>query len=156
MHLDENKLLDENMHLDEKDLAIIGELSKNSRLSEKKVAQKTRIPMTTVHNRIKKLVESGIVRSYSLVLDFEKMGRPITAFVMVKAAAKADQKKLLNYIAGKPAVFEAAMITGEFDVLFKARVENMNELNKLVVQELRKSELISETRTMISYETIEK
>lgn len=112
--------------------------------------------MTTVHNRVKKLVESGVIRGYSLRLDFEKMGRPITAFVMVKAAAKADQKKILAYVSSKPSVFEAAMITGEFDVLFKARVENMNELNRLVVQDLRRNELISDTRTMISYETIEK
>ncbi|MBI3588470.1 Lrp/AsnC family transcriptional regulator [Candidatus Micrarchaeota archaeon] len=137
-------------------MEIIDELGKNSRLSEKKIAQKTGIPMTTVHNRVKKLVESGVIRGYSLRLDFEKMGRPITAFVMVKAAAKADQKKILAYVSSKPSVFEAAMITGEFDVLFKARVENMNELNRLVVQDLRRNELISDTRTMISYETIEK
>ena len=47
------------------------------------------------------------------------------------------------------------MITGEFDVLFKTRVKNMSELNKLVVQDLRKQKTVSETRTLISYETIE-
>jgi len=142
--------------VDEKDRIIIGELSKNARLSEKKLAQKTGIPMTTVHNRLKKLVQDKVITGSTLRLDRAKLGLPITAFVLVKAAAKADQKKLLDYVFSKASVQEAAMITGEFDVLFKTCVSGMDELNKLVVQDLRKSELVSETRTLISYETREK
>lgn len=142
--------------VDDKDLAIIDELKKDSRLSEKKLAKLTRIPMTTVHNRVRKLVDGGVITRYTIRLDGAKLGLPIVAFVMVRASAKADQKKLLHYVSAKPEVSEAAMITGEFDILFKARVASMEDLNRLVVQDLRRSELVSETRTMISYETVEK
>ncbi|MBN2121701.1 Lrp/AsnC family transcriptional regulator [Candidatus Micrarchaeota archaeon] len=140
---------------DEKDLLVIDELKRNSRLSEQKIARKTGIPMTTVHNRIKKLRESRTIEGYTIKLDYAKLGKPISAFVLVKAS-HADQKELLRKIAGLPGVYEAAMITGEFDILFKARASSMEELNGLIVQNLRKQKTIAETRTMVCYELIEK
>ena len=142
--------------LDEKDFAILDELKKNSKLSEQKIARKTGIPMTTVHNRIKKLRASGLIKKYTIELDYAKMGNPLTAYVILKAIHGADQKELLTYVFKIPQIYEAAMVTGEFDIFFKARVSSMDELNKAVVQTLRKKKTVGETRTMISYETLEK
>ncbi len=144
-----------NANIDEKDLAIIDELKKNSRMSEQKLARKTGIPMTTVHNRIKKLRETGIIESFSIRLNYEKLGKPIVAYVLVKLTAGVDQKIMIREISKMPNVKEVAMITGEFDIMFKVRVASMEELNKIVVQKLRKEKTVGETRTMISYETIE-
>ncbi|MFH1221863.1 MAG: Lrp/AsnC family transcriptional regulator [Candidatus Micrarchaeota archaeon] len=141
---------------DEKDFAIMDELKKNSRLSEQKLAKKTGIAMTTVHNRIKKLREAGIVEAYTIRLNYAKLGKPLTAFVLLKAIHEADQKQLLDYISKIPGVYEVAMITGEFDLLFKARVASMEELNKIVVQGLRRQKTVGETKTMICYDIIEK
>lgn len=141
--------------IDEKDLMIISELKKDARLSEKKLAQKTKIPITTIHNRLKKLFAAGVIKGSTLIVDYLKLGKNITAFVLVRASSQSDQKELLDYVAKLPNVYEAAMITGEFDILFKTRVESMEELKKMVVQGLRKHKSVTETRTMISYETIE-
>ncbi len=92
---------------------------------------------------------------HSLRIDYKKIGKNITAYVLVKATGNADQKELLDLIVNLPGVYEAAMITGEFDIIFKARAASMEELNSLVVQRLKKFKSIHETRTMISYETIE-
>jgi Lrp/AsnC family leucine-responsive transcriptional regulator len=145
-----------NEMLDEKDFAIIDELKKNSKLSEQKIARKTGIPMTTVHNRIKKLRASDIIEAFTIRLNYKRMNLPIVAYVLVKALPGADQKVLLSKIAKLPNVYQAAMITGEFDILFMARVGSMEELNSIVVQKLRKMKFVGETRTMISYEIIEK
>ena len=134
---------------------MIEALRSDARLSEKKLAKRTRIPMTTVHNRLKRLRDSGVIKKHTVVLDYAKLGRPLIAFVMVRASPGADQKKLLKFVASKAGVDEAAMITGEFDILFRARVASMEELNGLVVQDLRKSEMVSDTRTMLCYELVE-
>jgi len=144
------------VRLDEKDFAIIDELKKNSRLSEQKLARKTNIPMTTVHNRIKKLRAAKVIEGYTIKLNYVKLGKPIVAYILLKAVANADQKKLLEQVAKLPLVREVAMVTGEFDLLFKVKVSSMEELNEIVVQKLRKQKTVGETRTMISYETIEK
>ena len=141
--------------LDEKDFAIIDELKKNARLSEKKIAKRTGIPMTTVHNRIKKLMELGIIEAYTIRLNHKKLGTPLTAYVLLKTLLGVDQKEMLIQISKMPSIYEVAMVTGEFDILFKVKIKTMEELNKIVVQTLRKQKTVGETRTMISYETIE-
>lgn len=143
------------MNVDPKDFAIIDELKKNSRISEQKLARKTGIPMTTVHNRIKKLREAGIIDAYTIRLNYAKLGKPIVAFVLLKTL-QADQKDVLKHISKMPSVYEAAMVTGDFDILFKARVGSMDELNELVVQKLRQDKNVGDTRTMICYDLVEK
>ncbi len=140
---------------DDKDLALLSELRRDASLSEKKLAKKTGIPMTTVHNRLVRMKESKVITQFTVRLDFSKLGQPLTAYVLVKAAPQADQKKLMDHIAHLPNIFEVAMVTGEFDILVKARVTSMEALNELIVQHLRKQKEVNETRTMISYETVE-
>ncbi len=144
-----------NVEIDEKDRAILAELRREGGLSEQKLARKTGIPMTTVHNRLVKLKQGGVITQYTVRLDFAKLGQPITAYVLVKAAPQADQQKLMEQIATLPNIFEVAMITGEFDILVKARVASMTALNELIVQNLRKQKAVNETRTLISYQTKE-
>lgn len=142
--------------LDGKDFLILEQLRKDAKLSEQKLARKTGIPMTTVHNRIKRLRENGVIERFTIRTDFAKLGKPITAYVLLKTIQGADQKEMLAEISKMPDVYEAAMVTGEFDLLFKARVSSMEELNRIVVQHLRKKKTVGETLTMISYETVEK
>ena len=150
------KTKDEPIEIDNISWAILDELKKNSKLSEQKISRKTGIPMTTVHNRIKKLRELGIIETYTLRLNYSKLGRPITAFVLLKTIHGADQKELLMQISKIPNVYEVAMVTGEFDLLFKARIASMEELNKIVVQGLRKQKNVGETVTMVCYEIVER
>lgn len=141
--------------LDEKDFVILDELKKNSKLSEKKLARKTNIPMTTIHNRIKKLRELKIIENFTVKVNYEKLGKSLIAFILLKTMPGVDQKIMLNEIGKMPGIYEVAMITGEFDLLFKARVSSMEELNKIVVQNLRKDKRVGETVTMVCYELIE-
>lgn len=141
--------------LDEKDFTLLGALRKNSRLSEKKLAKATGIPMTTVHNRIKKMKQDGVIENFTIRANYAKLGKPLTAYVMLKAVNQADQKGIFEMVKKIPGVFEAALITGEFDLIFKAKVADMQELNSLVVQNLRKHRGIGESRTMLCYETCE-
>jgi len=143
-------------NLDDKDMEIIEALRHNSSLSEQKIAKKTGIPMTTVHNRTKKLRETGVIEGYSLRLNHAKMGTPLTAYVLLKAINQADQNELLEFVSKIPQVCEAAMVTGDFDILLKARIASMEELNRIVVAGLRKHKGVGESITMISYRTVEK
>ena len=147
---------DRQIELDEKDFMLIDELSKDATLSEKKLARRTGIPMTTVHNRLRKLREFGVIKNYTLRLDYAKLGRPLVAFVLVKVMPGTSQKEILDKIASIHHVCEVAMITGDFDIIFKARVATMEELNEIVVRKLRMEKSIGDTRTMLSYETIER
>jgi len=142
--------------LDGKDFALIEELRKDSKLSEQKLARKTSIPMTTVHNRLRKLRGLGVITGYTVRLDHAKLGRPLTAYILLKAAPGADQKRLLSQMAGMPLVCEAAIVAGsEFDIVLKARAPGLKDLNDMVVDGLRGHKGVVDSRMMISYECID-
>jgi Lrp/AsnC family leucine-responsive transcriptional regulator len=146
-----------NERLDEKDFALIEELRKDSRLSEQKLARKTSIPMTTVHNRLRKLRGLGVITGYTVRLDHAKLGRPLTAYVLVKAAPGADQKRLLSQISAMEEVCEGAVLSGgEYDLLLKVRAASVQKLGGMLVGALRMQKEVQDARVMISYESAEK
>ena len=65
------------MELDQKDKKILQILKENANLTTSQIAKKTAIPITTVHNRIKKLNKEKVIKNYTLNLDFEKIGKPL-------------------------------------------------------------------------------
>lgn len=146
----------ENIELDEKDEEILKVLKQNSQFSIQRISKRTGIPVATVHNRIKKLKENGIITGYTIRINPVKLGRKMTAYILVKATQRADQSILLREIASYENVEEGSMVTGEFDLIFKLRVTNMDELNKFVIKYLRLLPTVAETQTMISYENVEK
>ena len=141
--------------LDEKDLALIGELMKDSRLSEKGLARKTGIPMTTVHNRLGKLRGLGVIKGYTIHVDYARLGRPLLAFVLVKSAPGADREGLMARIAAFEGVCEAALVGGDYDIIVKARVPSLERLNSLVFDELRRLEAVADARMLIGFGSIE-
>ena len=69
--------------IDEKDKKILKELKKNSRNSTKNIAKNIQIPRVTVHDRIQKMQEKGIIKKFSVNLDYKKIGFPTEVFVFV-------------------------------------------------------------------------
>lgn len=138
--------------LDEKDLNILRMLEDNARLTSKALAKKLRIPLTTVHNRIKRLEREGIIKGYTLVLDYKKLGRPISAYVLISVKyerGETSQEKIAKELKGNYEVEEVNIITGESDILIKVRVKDIDELNDLIIKKLRNIQGVDTTKTMI-------
>jgi Lrp/AsnC family leucine-responsive transcriptional regulator len=141
--------------LDEKDTEIIEQLRKNSRESTALISRKTGIPRVTVHERIRKLVEKGIIRRFTVLPDYKKMGLPTTAFVLVSYTphSKMTQVELAEKIAKLPNVFEVHVLAGEWDLILKTRAESIEAIGRLVVNRLRELEGVGKTLTIACFET---
>lgn len=140
--------------LDERDNAILDVLRENSSLSIGKIARKTGIPIATVHHRIKKLRAEGIIKKYTVILDQTKLGRKMIAHVLIKAAPKSDHIRLLEKLMKEERVEDGSAITGEFDLIIKVRVADMDELDQFVLKFLRTFDEISQTESMIAFRNI--
>ena len=144
------------MKLDEKDRQILEILKRNSKLSSYTIAKKTLIPVTTVHNRIKKLEKEGIIEQYTLKLNHKKLGKQITAYIVVEFDINSMQAKKLGYDdlakeIKKPGVVEdLAYITGEKDIIIKIRADNMEEVDKFLLEHLRKVPGVLRSNTYIA------
>jgi DNA-binding Lrp family transcriptional regulator len=131
------------------DERIIRELQRNAKQTTGSIARRTRIPTTTVHNRIKRLERDGIITSYVPMLDHTKLGKGILALVFVAAEHKADQEQLAKRLLHIDGVERARIITGEFDLLLEARAATIEELNSIITKELRKVPGVARSETMI-------
>ena len=142
--------------IDEKDYAILDVLKGNSSLSIKQISKKTGIPVATVHNRIKKMKANGIITGYTINMDKAKLGKKMVAYVLIKAAPKADHIEILEKVVKHDAVEDGSAITGAFDVILKIRLADIEELDQFVLKYLRTFAEIAETQTMIAFRNIMK
>jgi len=92
--------------LDEKDEKILDELKKGSRDSTADISRRTGIPRVTVHERIRRMLAKGIIRRFTVLPDYKKLGLNTTAFVLVSydPHAKMTQRELAEKISKMPAV----------------------------------------------------
>ena len=133
--------------LDDKDLKIIEHLKQNARISVRDLGKKAKIRPSTVHQRIKRLVDNGVVQSFTIKLDPEKMGEHLTVFMLVSGSL---DKYFDDRFMKSKHILEIHGITGEYDLLLKLRFKDMNQFNKFVIDfRDRYSRSISKTITMV-------
>lgn len=142
--------------MDEKDLAILEKLMENARKPVKEIAKEVKLPRTTVAERIKKLVNKGIIRKFTAILNYEKIGMPITAFILVSFIPNPDisQRELAREISKIENVREVYIIAGEWDLLLKVRGKDMEEIGKLVLDKLRGMKGVGKTVTCTCFSVI--
>ncbi|MBI2654986.1 Lrp/AsnC family transcriptional regulator [Candidatus Woesearchaeota archaeon] len=140
--------------VDNKDRKIIEELVRNSRQTTSQLSKKLNIPITTVHNRIKKLIKTGVIINYTLNLNHNLLGRPVPAYIgiTINYAApgkKINQTDIANELKKIEGVYEVYILTGGSDLLVKALVKDITELNTLVTEKLRNVAGVDKTQTSI-------
>jgi len=139
--------------MDDKDMLILRTLKKDSKLSTYQVSKKTGIPMTTVHNRIKKLEGSKIIKAYTIDVDYEKLGRDVIVYLLTTYDLNEMEKKgfklddLTKTLKSIPQIEDIAYVTGRFDIILKVRLKNIKNLRSLVLGKIRKIPGIGHTET---------
>lgn len=143
------------MKIDEIDIKILRALKEHANMTISQISHKLVLPLTTVHNRIKKLNQEKIIKNYTINLDYRKLGKEISAFIFLTVdytrleQDKDSQLNLATELKKYPCVEEVAMITGQQDILLKVRFENVSALNSFVTGDLRNVEGIEKTQTLL-------
>jgi len=142
--------------LDEKDSMILEELMKDSRKTTKAIAKELDIPRATVHDRIARMEQRGVIKKYTAVPDYAQLGLGVTAFILVQFEAEkgVSQRDTAEDIALLDGIFEVHMISGEYDMLLKVRGASMEEIGKLVIDRLREVKGVARTLTCAVFTTV--
>jgi DNA-binding Lrp family transcriptional regulator len=121
--------------LDEIDVRILKKLVSDARLSYRNIAEQIGVSPPTVLNRVEKLERSEIIKSYSALLDHEKLGYDLTAIIEVTAIKNkiVDVEKALSKFENVCAIYD---ITGLTDMIIVAKFRNRKELSNFVKKEL--------------------
>jgi DNA-binding Lrp family transcriptional regulator len=113
---------------DDKDLAILRLLQNNAKITVKEISREVHLSTTPVHERIKRMEESGVIRQYVTLVDQSRVNKGLTVFcyVSLKEHNKKTGSKFIQLIHGFNEVTECYNISGEYDFMLKVIVENMD------------------------------
>lgn len=117
--------------LDEIDMAIIKELVKNGRASYRSIARKLKLSVATVASRIAALEKEGIIKGYTALIDYEKIGYEITAIIEL-TISHGKLIEVQKEVAKSSNVSSVYDITGESDSIIIGRFRDRKELNDFV------------------------
>ncbi len=141
--------------LDEIDLHILRLLRQDGRMSHAAIAKTVGLSGPAVHERVRKLEQSGVIAGYCAVLDPELLERPHVAFVMVTLSEGnefASDDPIVARICDEPDVLEFHRIAGEDCYLIKIRTSTNRAMEKLL-RRIRSIRGVARTRTTIVLST---
>ena len=137
--------------LDETDHKILDMLIDNTRTPFTDIAKKLLISAGTVHVRVKKMEDAGIITGSSLSLDYKKLGYAFIAYVGIYLEKTSQTQFVLNRINEIPYVTVAHVTTGKFNLFCKLRAKDTNHAKNIIFQ-LDDIDGVYRTETMISME----
>lgn len=144
-----------NTKIDKKDEKILEILKEMGDLTVRQIASRTLLPITTVHNRIKRLKKAGIIKRFTIEIDHKKVGKALAAYVLVKVDSKylkgfrRTQHDLARDLKSLAFVEKADIVTGTIDMVLLIRVKDVEELDRIIIDKLRDIQGIESTETLV-------
>ncbi len=134
--------------LDHIDTCLLRKLSKNSRVSYVELAKDVGLSRVAVRERIDRLVEQGIIEQFSIVINAEKLGRKLSAFLEIDVEPKHFDK-VANELAANEMVAVLYQMTGPCTLHMHILVEDHNALDNFLKEHLYSMEGIARVESHI-------
>ncbi|WP_144921432.1 Lrp/AsnC family transcriptional regulator [Halorubrum salsamenti] len=140
------------MELDETDRAILRILQEDARTPFSEVARRIDMSSATVHDRVNRMEDAGVIEGYHASIDPKAVGYGVSAFVglRVEQGREEDALEQLREIDG---VREIHLTTGEWDVMLKVVAADTDSLRELMFDRVAEMEGFSRSQTMIILST---
>ena len=131
--------------LDDIDKNIIRILQDDARTSYREIQDRLGISIGTIHNRISKLRDNGIIEGYTLKLNNVKLGYKLSFLIRINCDGKFTEQ-ILNEIASKPEVCSVFHTTGDQSAALICRFKSSEDVHDFI-RKLNESENISRTNS---------
>ncbi len=136
---------------DQIDRQILDILIENTRIPFTDIAKQLLISPGTVHVRVKKMEEIGIIKGSSLNIDYQKLGYSFIAYVGIFLAKTQKTKTIINELNSIPYITVAHITTGKFNIFCKLRARDTSHAKEIIFL-IDDIDGISRTESMISLE----
>ncbi|WJF90526.1 Lrp/AsnC family transcriptional regulator [Paraburkholderia bonniea] len=161
------------IEMDAIDRRILAILQENGRLSNQEIAERISLSPSPCLRRIRRLEEGGVICGYVALLDAQKLGLGLLAYVNVRLEKRGVPLAGANQAGGNPPwarithaeCFRASVqtwpevvachaMTGEMDYLLRVRVEDMAHFSRFMQEQLLHHPSVIDVKTSFSLETI--
>ena len=137
--------------MDDIDHKILDLLVENTRIPYTDIAKKLLISAGTVHIRVKKMEEIGIILGSSLIIDWKKIGYTFTAYVGLLINNSSQIRYIIEKLRKIPNITVAHVTSGRFNIYLKIRAKSTTHAKNIIFS-LDEIEGVYRTESMISLE----
>jgi Lrp/AsnC family transcriptional regulator for asnA, asnC and gidA len=139
--------------IDSLDKKILRMLRSDSRLAYLEIARELGVSGGTIHQRMSKLKEAGIVTGASLTIDYQALGFDVAALVGIRLGRAGASVEVMDQLKSMSEIVEIHYTTGTYSLLVKVVVRNMAELYAFLSGKLQAFGDIQSTESFVILET---
>lgn len=142
--------MEEKYKIDKTDLRILELLMQDAKRPYTEIAKKINVSQGTVHVRMNKMTEAGIIGKTTLRLNYAKLGYDITAFIGIFLEKSSLYEQVLAKLKNIPEITGIHYTTGNYSMFVKMHCRDTNHLKEVLHDKLQQVPGIDRTETMIS------
>jgi Lrp/AsnC family transcriptional regulator for asnA, asnC and gidA len=140
------------MEIDDIDRKILSVLMHNAKLPYTEVAKEVHVSGGTVHVRMKKMEDMGIIKGFQLVIDPVKLGYDITAYLGIYLEKSSYYEEVIKALREIPEMVSAHYTTGNYSIFARIICRDTKHLLEILHNKVQKISGIQRTETFISLE----
>jgi DNA-binding Lrp family transcriptional regulator len=137
--------------LDDTDRRIVHLLQKDGRMSMRDLAAAVHVSRAHVYTRVKRLLDEGVIRRFTIQVDPELVGFSTSAYITMKVEQNS-WRQVRDTLAELPWVEHVALVSGDFDVLMLVRSASNKTLRDLVFTHIQSMPGVRSTRTLLVFD----
>ena len=141
-----------NYELDDTDRKILDLLIQDAKTPYTEIARKVHVSGGTVHVRMARLEELGIVRGATLQIDYQKLGYGVNAFLGIYLLKSSFYSSVAEQLRGIPEVVSIHFTTGAYGIFARLMCRDTQHLRDVLHDKMQLIEGIERTETLISLE----
>jgi Lrp/AsnC family transcriptional regulator, leucine-responsive regulatory protein len=142
-----------NWALDAIDRRLLTLLSVDARTSLRSLGMAVGLSGPAVADRISRLTERGVIRGFSVNIDWACLGLPTLTHISLLADKTSDIERVMSALRDVVQVEEISIVTGSTDLLVRARVADLADLRRLLIEQIWPIEGVHRVETALSVET---
>lgn len=140
----------ETISLDQLDRNILNSLLANARTPYAELAKLFNVSPATIHVRVEKMRQHGIIVNTQIVVDPRKLGIDVCCFIGVTLKSAGDYPSALNQLEAINEVVEAWYTTGQYSIFIKVMCRSIDALQHVLINKIQTIDEIQSTETLIS------
>ena len=140
----------EPVEIDDIDLAILRKLSDDARQSQRKLAADIDMSAPAVAERIARLERAGVIKRYSVELDWDRLGYEVVVYMPITVESGRDLRPTLEAFKEIPELEELTVIAGTYDLLARFRLADHGHLRELLLDRVWQIPNILRIETLLS------
>lgn len=140
--------------IDETDCLILSYLQKNARMPYTEIAKKINVSSGTIHQRINKMVEAGLIKGSQITLDYQALGYDVTVLIGIHLSSANDLNLVCDKLKKFKEVIQIHYTTGSYGLIIKVVLSSIGDYYEFLVGKLQAINSIQSTESFICLRTI--